>query len=75
MPMYEYICQECEHPFETLVFGGETVECPKCRSQRLERLLSVPAAPKTEATSRASALNTACRSSGPPCGPACSRWQ
>jgi putative FmdB family regulatory protein len=21
MPIFEYICQECEHEFETLVFG------------------------------------------------------
>jgi putative FmdB family regulatory protein len=71
MPLYEFVCQECEHPFETLVFGGDQPECPKCHGQRLERQLSLPAAPRTET---ATALPTACQSSGPPCGQMCSRW-
>jgi putative FmdB family regulatory protein len=70
MPLYEYVCQECAHPFEALVFGGEQPECPKCHSHKLEQQLSMPARPPSEAT----ALPTACRSSGPPCGPACARW-
>ncbi len=70
MPLYEYICQECEQPFEALVFGDEQVECPRCHGTRLARQLSLPARPKAESTS----LPTACNSSGPPCGPACSRW-
>ena len=24
MPIFEYICQECQHEFETLVFGRDT---------------------------------------------------
>jgi hypothetical protein len=52
------------------VFGGEQAECPKCHGHKLARQLSLPARPKAEAT----ALPTACQSSGPPCGPACSRW-
>jgi putative FmdB family regulatory protein len=71
MPLYEYVCQECEHPFEALVFAGEQPECPECRSRKLERQLSLPARPKTDTTT----LPTACKSSGPPCGPACGRWQ
>jgi putative FmdB family regulatory protein len=71
MPLYEYVCQECDHPFEALVFGGQQAECPKCHGQKLQRQLSLPARPATEA----SALPAACRSSGPPCGPACGRWQ
>jgi putative FmdB family regulatory protein len=30
MPVYEYVCQACEHPFEELVLGGETPACPAC---------------------------------------------
>jgi putative FmdB family regulatory protein len=71
MPLYEYVCQDCNHPFEALVFAGEQAECPRCRGRKLERQLSLPARPKTETT----ALPTACQSSGPPCGPACGRWQ
>ena len=68
MPLYDYVCQDCIHAFEALVFNGEKVECPACKSAKLEKLLSVPGKPKT-------ALPTAgCQSSGPPCGPVCGRW-
>lgn len=70
MPLYEYVCRECEHPFEALVFGNEEAECPKCRGHKLERQLSLPAKPTESMTS----LPTACQSSGPPCGPVCSRF-
>jgi putative FmdB family regulatory protein len=70
MPLYEFICRECEHGFEELVRGDEKVECPQCGAKKVDRLLSVPGAPQVKATS----LPTACRSDGPPCGPACSRW-
>lgn len=69
MPMYEYACQECDHTFETLVFDGETVECPECHGQRLERLLSLPGKPKVQN----SALPMSCNSNLPPCGPGCCR--
>ena len=69
MPMYEYECQACEHTFETLVFNGESVECPECNSERLERLLSVPARPKAEGPS----LPMNCNPNLPPCGPSCCR--
>lgn len=69
MPLYEYVCQECRHPFEALVFGKEQAECPSCHTTKIERKMSVPARPKTE-----TALPTACRSAGPPCGPVCSRF-
>ena len=70
MPLYEYVCEQCSHPFEALVSGDDQAECPQCRGKKLARQLSLPARPRTETTS----LPTACRSSGPPCGPACSRF-
>ncbi|MFO0879439.1 MAG: zinc ribbon domain-containing protein [Gemmataceae bacterium] len=69
MPLYEYVCQECQHPFEALVSRDEEAACPQCQGHQLARQLSLPARPKTEA-----ALPTACRSSGPPCGSMCSRF-
>ncbi|RIK78200.1 MAG: zinc ribbon domain-containing protein [Planctomycetota bacterium] len=44
MPLYEYTCTKCRDEFELLVRGSETPVCPACGSDRLERLLSVPAA-------------------------------
>jgi putative FmdB family regulatory protein len=44
MPIFEYVCQECKHDFEALVFGKDKAECPKCHSKKLEPQLSVFAA-------------------------------
>ena len=41
MPIFEYICQECEHQFEALVYGKEKADCPKCHSRKLSPQLSV----------------------------------
>lgn len=40
MPLYEYVCENCGHSFERLIFhDGEVVECPAC-SGRVRKLLS-----------------------------------
>lgn len=49
MPIYEYRCHSCQNEFETLVRAGFPPACPKCESQDLERLLSLPAI-KSEST-------------------------
>jgi putative FmdB family regulatory protein len=72
MPLYEYQCQSCHHSFEELVFGDEKVNCPACHASKLARLISVPARPQSD--TGGSALPTACRSEGPPCGPRCARF-
>jgi putative FmdB family regulatory protein len=41
MPIFEYVCKECQHEFEALVFGSQKAECPKCQSKKLEPQLSV----------------------------------
>lgn len=69
MPLYEYACRKCEHTFEALVFNGEQVDCPECRSTKLERLMSVPAKPKGETHSQP----VQCNPKLPPCGPGCCR--
>ncbi len=41
MPMYEYICQSCQHEFEELVFDTDaTVLCPECSSAKTQKLMS-----------------------------------
>ena len=69
MPLYEYECRDCESHFEALVFAGETVECPECHGEKLDRLMSVPAKPKSETAS----LPIGCNPNLPPCGPGCCR--
>lgn len=41
MPIFEYICEQCNHEFEALVFGRDKAECPKCHSKKLAPQLSV----------------------------------
>ncbi len=44
MPMYEFMCAECESEFETLVQSAEaasSVECPKCSSGKVHKKLSL----------------------------------
>jgi putative FmdB family regulatory protein len=72
MPIFEYVCQDCSHAFEALVYGNQKAQCPKCQSKKLTPQLSVFAvAPKGSSAS----VNTgeACGSCGDPRGPgACS---
>jgi len=66
MPLYEYICQECGHPFEVLIRGdGEKPACDACGSQRLEKQWSVPAA---HSAGRTSELPISNMPRGGPCG-------
>jgi putative FmdB family regulatory protein len=44
MPIYEYVCMECESHFEELVRNGEQVSCPDCETSNVRRQLSVFAA-------------------------------
>lgn len=45
MPVYEYICRKCGHSFEQVEriaeHGTKKVRCPKCKSQKVEQLLSL----------------------------------
>ena len=44
MPLFEFICQGCQHEFEELLRLGEQAQCPSCGSQQLERQFGAPAA-------------------------------
>jgi putative FmdB family regulatory protein len=42
LPIYEYHCNQCSNDFEELVFSrNPEVECPRCHSRDVGRLLSV----------------------------------
>jgi putative FmdB family regulatory protein len=70
MPIFEYICKECQHEFEALIFGKQKPECPKCQSKKLEPQLSVFAvSAKSGATSQPSMPAGPCGSCGDPRGP------
>ncbi|MGJ0394484.1 MAG: FmdB family zinc ribbon protein [Methylocystis sp.] len=40
MPLYAYICNECEVEFELLVRSSDTSACPACASARLTQQVS-----------------------------------
>jgi len=54
MPIFEYVCQECQHEFETLIFGRDKAKCPKCQSGKLSPQLSVFAVAAKSSTGAAS---------------------
>lgn len=73
MPIFEYICSECDHHFEALVYGSEKASCPKCKSKKLARQLSVFAVSAKGSSTTSAAPSGACGSCGDPRGPgACS---
>jgi putative FmdB family regulatory protein len=43
MPLFDYSCRSCSHTFEALVLRGKPPACPECKSEDLERLMSLPA--------------------------------
>ncbi len=59
MPIYEYVCKECDQKFEVLVQGREEVTCPSCKSLNITKQYST-FAPATR------------QSSTPPPAPTCS---
>ncbi len=49
MPIFDFVCTDCQHQFEALVRGSKAPSCPKCQSASLEKQFSLPAI-KTEGT-------------------------
>lgn len=73
MPLYEYVCQECAHRFELIVQGSTIPACPKCKTQHLEKQLSVFAVSGSESSLGFEGSPGACGTCGDPRGPgACS---
>ena len=69
MPIFEYVCKECDHEFEALVFGRDKAECPKCHSKKLTPQLSVFAVSSKGTSSASSNVGGACGTCGDPRGP------
>ena len=63
MPIYEYICQDCDTKYDKFIrslLAKIELECPQCGSARAEKALS---AFSTNSSSRAAVSST------PACGP------
>lgn len=64
MPIFEYVCEECETRHERIVMSsGSAVACPKCGSRKQAVQFSVFAAPANGSKSGGSSA-----SSGSSCG-------
>jgi putative FmdB family regulatory protein len=68
MPIYEYVCMECESHFEELVRNGEAVQCPDCEASNVRKQLSVFAA---VGTAEQSSFGGPTPRSGGCCGGSC----
>jgi len=70
MPIYEYVCQDCDEKYEKLVRSlSAKVEltCPRCGSHKAEKALSVFGAVGSDSTS--SSASSSFGSSAAACGP------
>lgn len=73
MPIFEYVCKDCNQHFEALVYGSEKAECPGCHSKKLEPQLSVFAVSTKSTPGASMPAPGPCGSCGDPRGPgACS---
>lgn len=46
MPIYEYKCKKCDNKFEQILSASEAkkvIECDKCKSTNVEKVISAPA--------------------------------
>ena len=72
MPIFEYVCRECNHRFEQLIQGSAEANCPRCHTPKPEKQFSAfgVGAPSKWSTTGG---GEACGTCGDPRGPgACS---
>ena len=69
MPIFEYVCKECDHEFEALVYGSQKAECPKCHGKKLAPQLSTFAVSAKGSSSPRPSGGGGCGSCGDPRGP------
>jgi putative FmdB family regulatory protein len=72
MPIFEYVCRDCDRHFETLVTADRPPHCPSCQGDALDKQLSVFAVSTKGGGDRAP-MHGGCGTCGDPRGPgACS---
>ncbi|HIE95575.1 MAG TPA: zinc ribbon domain-containing protein [Planctomycetes bacterium] len=72
MPLFEFVCEDCQSEFELLVAHREKAHCPKCDSNRLEKLMSTSAG--RVASGGALPISNGCPPAEMgPCSPSCCR--
>jgi putative FmdB family regulatory protein len=72
MPIYEYICDDCETPFERIVLNkNQEIACPKCAGKKNTIQLSVFSAPNGNENGASAASSAPTSSGGSCCGGGC----
>src|SRR5690242_931892 len=70
MPIFEYICNACQHRFETIVQGSTVPSCPSCKATTLNKQFSAFGVGGTaDWTSASFTSPESCGSCGDPRGP------
>ncbi len=60
MPIYEYTCRKCGSLFEELIFGTAQPNCPECKTDDIERVMSVTAPGRVKGESAPTPAPAAC---------------
>ncbi len=70
MPVYEYLCKQCDTKFEELLRAGESwqARCPHCGAEEVNRLLSLFAATGNGSSQSAAAPSDFSATAGQACG-------
>ncbi len=70
MPLFEYYCSNCQSKFELLVSHkhADDVVCMKCHSEKVRRLLSVFATPRSNVATADGGSDSAPSMGGCGCG-------
>lgn len=70
MPLYEYRCSDCKAKFELLVTrqNADDVVCMKCHSEKVRRLLSTFALPRSGSEDSSSSDDAVPMMGGCACG-------
>jgi len=72
MPIYEYICDDCQAEFEKLVLNKQQeIACPKCTSKKATIQLSVFATSNSSANGSSAKPSTSFSGGGSCCGGGC----
>jgi putative FmdB family regulatory protein len=67
MPLYGFICDECNSKFEELVMSAgqaDEVICPECASPKVQRQLSMIAGLGSQSSGSSASSSAACSSGG-----------
>ena len=67
MPMYDFVCKACGHPFEEIADGDACPPCPACGSEDTVRQLCAPSVKRGAAPFKIGPVRPMAPTQGGPC--------